>query len=231
MNTEVVDTFHVTELFLLSAAFHAHGLFGLPDKKTYQFQGEEVFAASNKALINKGILSDNGEITRAGAFVIKSLEYYYNSDKYVRINNLMLAFREENNEEIIVLIEVKFEQFRLVIMPKADVFKLLVERFPFMLREPNEDEKKFLTKRLANSEKHVIEKEELEDTSMNIETFYLDAKQVKNYKQWIVFERNNKLIIIDVTTKEYLHASQHWFLKIIFDALDFPYNKDNEIYA
>lgn len=43
------DVFHATELFLLSSAFEANQLFGLPDKQTYQLLGEHVCISQLKS--------------------------------------------------------------------------------------------------------------------------------------------------------------------------------------
>ena len=77
MSKEQVHTFHVTELFLLASAFEADILFGLPDKKTFQLMGEDLFLKANEALIEKEILTTSGKITQGGAYVIRALEFYY----------------------------------------------------------------------------------------------------------------------------------------------------------
>ncbi|PAE07080.1 hypothetical protein CHI12_13435 [Terribacillus saccharophilus] len=46
-----------------------------------------------------------------------------------------------------------------------------------------------------------------------------------HYQQWLVLSKEDRLIMIDTTQKQYYQASQYWFLKVLFDALDFPYRQ------
>src|SRR5690625_7628113 len=99
MNKKQVNTFHVTELFLLASAFEADILFGLPDKKTFQLMGEDLFSKANEALNEKESLTRSGKITQGGAYVIRALVVYYLSKKYVHIHYLMLVFLEKDEVE------------------------------------------------------------------------------------------------------------------------------------
>ena len=133
------DTFNVVELYLLAAAFGGNVLFGLPEKEVFQLKGEEVFEEAHKRLIEKGILTAEGKITDGGAQVIQAIEYYHKSQKYVRINNLMFAFREQDVDELIVLLELEENKtYQLFVVSKALVLSMLGEKFPVVLREPEE---------------------------------------------------------------------------------------------
>ena len=101
------DTFTAPELYLLGAAFGGDVLFGLPEKESYQLQGEEVFKEAHDRLIEKELLTPEGKITKAGAIVIQAVQYYHQSEKYVRIHNLMFAFRAQDEDELILLVELE----------------------------------------------------------------------------------------------------------------------------
>ncbi|MBO1915175.1 DUF5081 family protein, partial [Microvirga sp. 3-52] len=65
---------------------------------------------------------------------------------------------------------------------------------------------------------------------MNLEYFHLDEepRDISNpayYQQWLIFTKNEKLIMVDPVNKNYYHASQYWFLKILFDEMEFPYKE------
>lgn len=225
------DTFTAVELYLLAAAFGGNVLFGLPEKEVFQLKGEEVFEEAHKHLIEKGILTSDGKITDGGAFVIRAIEYYHQSEKYVRINNLMFAFREQDVDELIVLLELEEkETYQLFIVSKALVLSMLGEKFPVVLREPDEKEKKFLKETLSNRERREVENFEPESMFMNLESFQLEVerKEISNpayYQQWFIFTKADKLIMIDPVKNEYYHASQYWFLKVLFDLMEFPYKE------
>src|SRR5579875_1254689 len=123
--------FSAPELYLLAAAFGGQALFGLPEKNLLQIKGEEVFQKAHRRLIEKGILTSDGNITSTGALIIQVVEDYYRSDKYVRIHNLMFAFREKKSEEVILLIELEeMDQYQLKVVSKATALRILAERFP-----------------------------------------------------------------------------------------------------
>ena len=225
------DTFHVVELYLLAAAFGGNVLFGLPEKEVFQLQGEEVFENAHKRLIEKEILTSDGKITDGGALVIRAIEYYHQSKKYVRINNLMFAFREQDVDELVVLLELEEkETYQLFVVSKALVLGMLGEKFPVVLREPGEKEKSFLKIELSNRERQEIEKFEPESMFMNLELFHLEEerREISNptyYQQWLIFTRDEKLIMVDPINKKYYHASQYWFMKVLFDEMEFPYKE------
>lgn len=229
------DVFHATELFLLSSAFEANQLFGLPDKQTYQLLGEHVFSKANERLIEKEILTTEGNITTGGMYVIKALEFYYKSPKYVRMNNLLFAFREKEEDELIVLVELEEEMaYRLLVMSKALVLKVLLECFPFLLREPKEEEKSFFKKELPRRKKKEIEALSLDKPLMNLEVFHLhdgetEKESLVTHEQWLIFTHKDTLIVIRPEQDKYFHASQYWVLKRIFDEMDFPYKVGEQV--
>lgn len=230
------DTFSAVELYLLAAAFGANVLFGLPEKEIFQLKGEEVFEEAHHRLIEKGIITSDGKITRSGAMVIQAVEFYHQSEKFVRVNNLMFAFREKKQDEVIVLVELEVKgHYQLRVISKATVLKMLSEHFPLILREPNEKEKTFFKVELTNQERRETEGFEPENMFMNLELFHLneepkDKFNSRYYQQWLIFTKDEKLIMVDTVNKKYYHASQYWFLKVLFDEMDFPY-KEAKSYA
>lgn len=226
-------TFHIRELFLLASAFGAELLFGLPDRKAYQLKEPNLYEKANESLIQKGILDKSGKITDGGVYVIRTLELYYLSKKYVRIHNVLFGFQDEKSDEIITLLEVEENTYyRLSINSKAIVLKLLTIRFPLIIREPGEEEKDFTKKKVPEPIKKDLAKHEPKKNFMNIELFHLDNTPHKLtntsfYQQWFIFIKYNTLFMIDPMTNRYYIASQYWFLKVLFDALDFPYKEAN----
>ncbi len=229
------DTFTAPELYLLAAAFGGKVLFGLPEKEIYQLKGDGVFQEAYQRLIDKEILTVEGKLTRGGAFIIQAVEKYHQSKKYVRINNLMFAFQEKDEDELILLIEMEdSDHYQMRILSKAIVLKMLSDEIPLILREPKEEEKNFLRKELLHQQRHEVEEYEPEKMFMNLELFHLEEEpqnkyNQKYYQQWFIFTKDGKLIMVDVMNKKYYHASQYWFLKILFDEMDFPYMRSEEL--
>jgi hypothetical protein len=230
------DTFSAAELYLLAAAFGGNVLFGLPEKEVFQLKGEEIFKEAHDRLIEKNIITPEGKITKSGALVIQTIEFYHQSKKYVRINNLLFAFRERESNEVIVLVELEKQgSYQLRVTSKASLLKMLSEQFPVVVREPVEIEKAFIKVELSHQERRETESYEPEEMFMNLEFFHLKEEHKDRfnwhyYQQWLIFTKNEKLIMVDTVNKKYYHASQYWFLKVLFDEMDFPY-KEAKSYA
>lgn len=230
------DVFTAPELYLLAAAFGGNVLFGLPEKEIFQLKGEDVFKEAHERLIDKGIITADGKITKNGAIIIQTVQFYHQSEKYVRINNLMFAFRKKESDELIVLVETEATgQYQLRVTSKSIILKMLSEHFPLIVREPEEKEKTFLKKELSNQERREIESFEPEQMFMNLEFFHLNEEHRDRfnwhyYQQWLIFTKDEKLIMVDTVNKRYYQASQYWFLKVLFGELDFPY-KEAKSYA
>lgn len=226
-----MDTFSVPELYLLASAFGGNDLFGIPDKKIYQLKGEAPFKNAHYALKEKGVLSEEGKLTKNGAVIIQTLQTYYNSKKFVRIHNAMFSFQEERNEDVTFLLEVEEQStYKLMVMAKPYLLKMLSEKFPVILREPNENDVTFLKEKISDEERSELEQYEPNDQILNLEIFHLKEKPrtITNpdyYQQWLIFTKEDQLIMVDTVTKTYYYASQYFFMKVLFDALEFPYKE------
>lgn len=228
--TASTDRFNVAELYLLAAAFDGNVLFGLPDKQIYELQGEAVFKEAQEQLIEKEILTPAGRLTKMGVMVIQALENYYKSEKYVRVNNLMFAFIKKNPDKLVILVELEQNSYQLRLISKAFVLKLLSDQFPLIGREPSAGERNFLRRELDHEERREVESFEPGQSFMNLEVFHLNEQPMevtnpKFYEQWFIFLKDEKLIMTDVPRKKHYHASQYWFLKMLFDDLEFPYKE------
>ncbi len=230
------DTFSVAELYLLAATFGGKVLFGLPEKEIFQLKGEEVFKEAHHRLIEKEIITPDGKITKTGAIVIQTIEFYHQSEKFVRVNNLMFAFRGREKDEVIVLVELEEQgHYQIRVISKALILKMLSEHFSLIVREPEDKEKTFIKVELSNQERREMENFEPENMFMNLEFLHLNVEPRNKfnsnyYQQWLIFTKDEKLIMVDAVNKKYYHASQYWFLKVLFDEMDFPY-KEAKSYA
>lgn len=225
------DSFQAAELYLLASSFGANILYGLPDKKLYQLQGEEPFRQAHERLIAKGYLTDEGAFTDEGGFVVEVIRQYVLSKKYVQCNHFMFAFGEQDADNLVMLVEVEKEtSYQLYLIEKPLVLQLLVERMPVMSREALPEEKEFLMKELDGDEKEYIQRIGVRDDFLSLDICHKtkEPRSLSNpdfLQSWIVLMEGDKLIMIDCLRKKFYHTSQHYFMKIIFDALDFPYRK------
>lgn len=52
-----------------------------------------------------------------------------------------------------------------------------------------------------------------------------EKNNAKYYKQYLAFEMEDKLMMIDVVNDTYYRGSQYALLKLLFDELEFPYEE------
>lgn len=233
MTVDTVDVFSPVELYLLLSPLETKYLFGIPDKLTFLLKGEDVFAEGFERLKSKGILTDTGELTDGGGFLIESLMEYHQSKKYVRMNQLMFAFSEKASNEVLVMIEVTSQkEYRFERMNKIYALAMIKDFFPLVNREPGERETEFLKEELTNEERKRAVAFEPEKNFISMEFFHMEEepKEEKNdkyYKQYLAFEMEDKLMMVDVVNEAYYRGSQYALMKLLFDELELPYKGDN----
>lgn len=233
MTVDTVDVFSPVELYLLLSPIETKYLFGIPDKLTFLLKGEDVFAEGFERLKSKGILTDTGELTDGGGFLIESLMEYHQSKKYVRMNQLMFAFSEKASNEVLVMIEVTSQkEYRFERMNKIYALAMIKDFFPLVNREPGERETEFLKEELTNEERKRAVAFEPEKNFISMEFFHMEEepKEEKNdkyYKQYLAFEMEDKLMMVDVVNETYYRGSQYALMKLLFDELELPYKGDD----
>ncbi|MBC2335759.1 DUF5081 family protein [Listeria welshimeri] len=233
MTVDTVDVFSPVELYLLLSPLETKYLFGIPDKLTFLLKGEDVFAEGFERLKSKGILTDTGELTDGGGFLIESLMEYHQSKKYVRMNQLMFAFSEKASNEVLVMIEVTSQkEYRFERMNKIYALAMIKDFFPLVSREPGERETEFLKEELTNEERKRAVAFEPEKNFISMEFFHMEEepKEEKNdkyYKQYLAFEMEDKLMMVDVVNETYYRGSQYALMKLLFDELELPYKGDD----
>ncbi|MBC1446627.1 DUF5081 family protein [Listeria welshimeri] len=233
MTVDTVDVFSPVELYLLLSPLETKYLFGIPDKLTFLLKGEDVFAEGFERLKSKGILTDTGELTDGGGFLIESLMEYHQSKKYVRMNQLMFAFSEKASNEVLVMIEVTSQkEYRFERMNKIYALAMIKDFFPLVNREPGERETEFLKEELTNEERKRAVAFEPEKNFISMEFFHMEEepKEEKNdkyYKQYLAFEMEDKLMMVDVVNETYYRGSQYALMKLLFDELELPYKGDD----
>ncbi|MBC1244416.1 DUF5081 family protein [Listeria welshimeri] len=233
MTVDTVDVFSPVELYLLLSPLETKYLFGIPDKLTFLLKGEDVFAEGFERLKSKGILTDTGELTDGGGFLIESLMEYHQSKKYVRMNQLMFAFSEKASNEVLVMIEVTSQkEYRFERMNKIYALAMIKDFFPLVNREPGERETEFLKEELTNEERKRAVAFEPEKNFISMEFFHMEEepKEEKNdkyYKQYLAFEMEDKLMMVDVVNEAYYRGSQYALMKLLFDELELPYKGDD----
>lgn len=228
--TEATDVFTPAECYLLLAPFDTRHIFGMPDKLVYTIQ-EEVFEIAIEQLQAKKIITAENEWTKTGIAIAESFKIYNQSKKFVRLNQFMFALTEDH-EELLALVEITADQeYKLLRLDKMSALNMLLEAFEIIGREPEEEEKTFLQKKLSNKMDERVQSYPIPEEILNIEIFNLDAepKETANpsfHQHYLYFLAEEALIMIDIEHETYYQSSQYALLKRIFDELAIPYEQE-----
>lgn len=219
----MIANYTAEELLLLASAFDCEMLFGLPDCQLLVMKNRQGFEQTKNSLIEKKLLSSDAAITHDGAFVLRLLEQYASSDRYIRLDNLMTGFGEDDH-----LITIKWLYdggFQLFVHEDIAFLKRIMEGYPLLQREPLSEDTTYLKKHIhADDVKSYFENDHA--TTLQLECFNLDYKEkTTSTEQWIFIENNGKLQGINVENDDIYQLSQYFLVKKIYDFYRFPYRE------
>ena len=210
------------ELLLLASAFDCKMLFGLPDRQLLVMKNRQGFEEAKKSLIDKKLMTSDEKLTKDGAIVISLLEQYASSNRYIRLDNLMTGFGQDEH-----LITIKWREdgdFQLFVHQDIAFLKRIMEGYPLFKREPLPEDTTYLKKSIGvNDVKNYLEKDE---PTVQLECFTINyIEKTTSVEQWMFFEKNGKLQGIDVNNEIAYQLSQYFLVKKIYDFYRFPYKE------
>ncbi|WP_102692080.1 DUF5081 family protein [Rummeliibacillus pycnus] len=210
------------ELLLLASSFDCKMLFGLPDTQLLVIKNRQGFEQAKTSLVDKKLLTSDEKITNEGAIVIGLLEQYASSNRYIRLDNLMTAFGQNNH-----FITIKWREdgkFQLYVHEDIAFLKRIMEGYPLFRREPLPDDSTYLKKTIrVDDVKSYFEKD---TPTVQLECFTIDyIEKTTSKEQWMFFENNGKLQGIDVNKETVYQLSQYFLMKKVYDFYRFPYKE------
>lgn len=222
------DIFSIEELYLLADATEQQLLFGLPEREIFALLNRNFLEVAKQAVQEKGILDEAGHLSKGGYFVVKAIQEYAESKKYIQINNLFIGFSQSEPDNLIVISEVEAQKsYRISVVDKLLVLKGLLEMLPIVAREPLEDETTFILKKVRNRERREFEEKEVGENSIYLETFEVKEHAANEFGKegWLCYLDEDKLYTVHLEDGKYYRASQYWLMKQLFDSLEIPYGE------
>ncbi|MGG0277504.1 DUF5081 family protein [Bacillus rhizoplanae] len=226
-----IESFSPSELYVLAGAAGVTYLFGLPEREKLIMGDADCVRKATESLRGKGLIMEDGGLTMAAFQLIELLKAYQESQEYTRFNNLLIGFLPNDKDRVAVLTEIKpNEEYELHYIPKRDVYLSLLERIPFLMREPREKDTAFLTNKMTQEEQETFEEMDLSQKEiLAIETFSRPrTTSLIEQGKWdcfLYFTEGDDYIQIDVDRKRYEWISLYALNKKIYDALKMPYKK------
>ncbi|PGZ98481.1 DUF5081 domain-containing protein [Bacillus pseudomycoides] len=226
-----IESFSPSELYVLAGAAGVTYLFGLPEREKLIMGDADCVTKATESLRRKGLIMEDGGLTMAAFQLIELLKAYQESQEYTRFNNLLVGFLPNDKDRVAVLTEIKpDEKYELHYIPKRDVYLSLLERIPFLMREPREKDTTFLTNKMTQEEQETFEEMDLSQKEiLAIETFSRPrTTSLTEQGKWdcfLYFTEGEDYIQIDVERKRYEWISLYALNKKIYDVLKMPYKK------
>ncbi|MED1739603.1 DUF5081 family protein [Bacillus swezeyi] len=220
-----IDTLTAAELYVLAGAAGVSYIFGLPEREQLALTEPDCAVKALDGLIEKGILTKEGKLTRAAFFMTEMLKQYQESKEYVRFNNVMCAFLPDDEERVIVLTEIgPGKVYTFDYLEKREVYLSLISKVSFLMREPREKDRTFLTKPMNPGEKAEVRAMDLDEKEiLAVETFRFAAVQSLTDPGFqttnLYFTKGEDFICIDPLNDRYEWISLYIMNNRIYDAL------------
>ena len=207
----------VKEIYYLNKALDAKKIYGLDPVKNRIFTSEDNEISNS--LIKKGILNKDKSLNQLSYLIIRALEYYKKSDKYIRINELigsldrtdfMTVLKRKNDDQV----EIKRTYKELLIYSIIKNYSFLQLEYKVdnnITRITNED---FLLKILSNKS--------------NKEILSIIVEKDKCEKMIYYYEENNYLYRYDGISEEIRKITSKEARIEIAEMLEFNREEINE---
>ncbi|MBF0780475.1 MULTISPECIES: DUF5081 family protein [unclassified Granulicatella] len=224
---ERVDYFSIYELYFLLDVLDGQLLMGLPTRDDLTISSEDAWKEAKNHLEEKGFVNEQGELTQAGFVIVEILREYSVGKSLTIINNVYMM-NSHDIEMAIVIVDTQ-EGYQLLKISQMSVLALLQEKLPVMLREPNEEEQRFLTLPLQMTKSY--EELFLSDNTIVVQYYPLSdmidthSKETL-YKQLLFVEDEDKLLGYDVREEQLKRYSQYYFLEQLYTWLNIPFKEE-----
>ncbi|ASB90513.1 DUF5081 family protein [Bacillus sonorensis] len=220
-----IDKLTAAELYVLAGAAGVNYIFGLPEREQLALVEPDCAVGARDSLIQKGVLTEDGQLTHAAFFLTEMLKHYHASEEYVRFNNVLCAFLPDDEERVIALTEIKpGKEYTFDYLEKREVYLSIISKVSFLRREPREKDRTFLTKPMTPGEKAEVREMDLDEKEiLAVETFRFASTpslidqgfQTAN----LYFTKGEDLICIDPLHERYEWVSLYIMNNRIYDAL------------
>ena len=208
------ETFSIHELHYLIGAFDGELIPGLPTLDDIVTASELVWTIAKEALEKKGLVNEDGSLTKSGFVIVETLREYCLGTALIILNNFYFMQCRDSNFSILII--DTGQGYQLVKISPMSRLLLLQDKLSLVRRIPLEDEVDFLTERrqltsdietaLASDKALMIQYYPLEQMSETRHSVLLAAS-------YLFVEEGGELLGFDVNQEELYRFSQYYFLE------------------
>lgn len=222
------DYFSIYELYFLLDAFQGEILLGLPSREELTISSEKIWETAKEALVSKGLLNGEGQLTQSGFVITEVLREYCLGESLTVINNSYIMRSSLSTSSIMIVDGT--EGYQVLKLSPLSLLAFLQEKSMMLLREAPIGETSFLKKALPLTEE--MEKMLSSDKTMVIQYFPVKQMTASRHskdlmKQLFVVESGDNLLVYHVQEKQAFHYSQYYFLEQLYSWLGIPFRKED----
>lgn len=222
------ETFSIYELHYLIGAFDGELMPGLPTLDDIVTTSELVWTIAKEALEKKGLVNEDGSITKAGFVIVETLREYCLGRTLVILNNFYFMHCRDSNFSILII--DTGQGYQLAKISPMSRLLLLQDKLSLVTRIPLEDEVDFLTERRQLTS--AIETASASDKALMIQYYPLEQMCETRHAalltaSYLFVEEGGELLGFDVNQEELYRFSQYYFLERLYSWLAIPFREED----
>ena len=222
------ETFSIYELHYLIGAFDGELMPGLPTLDDIVTASELIWTIAKEDLEKKGLVNEDGSLTKAGFVIVETLREYCLGRTLVILNNFYLMQCRDSNFSILIV--DTGQGYQLAKISPMSRLLLLQDKLSLVTRIPLEDEIDFLTERRQLTSD--IETALASDKALMIQYYPLEQMSETRHSallaaSYLFVEEGGELLGFDVNQEELYRFSQYYFLERLYSWLAIPFREED----
>ena len=222
------ETFSIHELHYLIGAFDGELIPGLPTLDDIVTASELVWTIAKEALEKKGLVNEDGSLTKSGFVIVETLREYCLGTALIILNNFYFMQCRDSNFSILII--DTGQGYQLAKISPMSRLLLLQDKLSLVTRIPLEDEVDFLTERRQLTS--AIETALASDKALMIQYYPLEQMCETRHAalltaSYLFVEEGGELLGFDVNQEELYRFSQYYFLERLYSWLAIPFREED----
>ena len=222
------ETFSIHELHYLIGAFDGELMPGLPTLDDIVTASELIWTIAKEDLEKKGLVNEDGSLTKAGFVIVETLREYCLGRTLVILHNFYFMQCRDSNFSILIV--DTGQGYQLVKISPMSRLLLLQDKLPLVTRLPLEDEVDFLTERKQLTPD--IETALASDQVLMVQYYPLEQMCETRHAEllaasYLFVEEEGQLLGFDVNQEELYRFSQYYFLERLYSWLAIPFREED----
>ena len=222
------ETFSIHELHYLIGSFDGELIPGLPTLDDIVTASELVWTIAKEALEKKGLVNEDGSLTKSGFTIVETLREYCLGTTLIILNNFY--FMHCRDSAFSILIIDTGQGYQLAKISPMSRLLLLQDKLSLVTRIPLEDEVDFLTERRQLTSD--IETALASDRVLMVQYYPLEQMCETRHAalltaSYLFVEEGGELLGFDVNQEELYRFSQYYFLERLYSWLSIPFREED----